>query len=316
METEQKLKYLPIFGLKNNAAVCYLNSVLQSFLTTKYLLNPFEEYNEKQYTTSLIKLIDNIRSHKHFLITQNEEQLQNLINRKHFAIIDPKKFIRKFIRTDENELSEYAQQDAHVFLTFLIDKVYEETKFTKFCYNKFRSYTLCTDCKHVNKSAEKEPILFLSLQDSLVKSLSKIVKPSRPKDYKCENCDKKNTTQKQIFPKKIAKLFIVTLLRFDNYGRKIDDSIKVPLNLPINKIMYMNSHPEEISEEEKNKIYKLKSAIFHHGTYNRGHYTCISKRANNEWYHFNDEHVEHIEINNPSIQNYLSKAYILIYSDE
>ena len=56
----------------------------------------------------------------------------------------------------------------------------------------------------------------------------------------------------------------------------------------------------------KGKDYFLKSAIFHYGKRNFGHYTSINKR-NNRWYYCNDTTVR--EVDNFDLDN----AYVLLF---
>lgn len=120
--------------------------------------------------------------------------------------------------------------------------------------------------------------------------------------YYNEKTKKKENVNKATVFWSLPKVLIIDLKRYDNFLRKINTHIDIPLdNLDLRN--YVCGYDNE------KYIYNLFAVCNHHGNCNGGHYTACIRNANNNWYLFNDGLVKQIK----SEQVISQSAYTLFY---
>ena len=147
-----------------------------------------------------------------------------------------------------------------------------------------------------------------SLKDCL-NAFTDIEKLSKGNEYKCKKCGKKTNGNKKLDIWWLPNNLLITLKRFDDHFRKIENIIECPINnLDLTSMckglefidIYSNNHNGSF-------VFDLYAMINHVGSLNHGHYTATIK-FNNEWYHMNDAFTTKLK-GTPNTDN----AYILFY---
>lgn len=335
---------LPIFGLKNDNSVCYLNSLLQCLFSspdlTRNVLDEednIEEHkeNNKQHITVYYTLISTIIKHPSF--TEEPDRLMK---------VDPKAFKQVFIKSSEL-FTLGMQEDADEFLVTALDKLHEDIKtsvdlqsdlinihperdanlyqhiqnyrhnysfITRLFHTQTSTKTKCSNCGHDNKRYDMCFQIYLeppSVRCHLYDCLNKMRVPELLEDYKCDTCKQKNTTTKVVTPSILPCYLTFVLKRFG--GRQHVAQVECPLsNLDLTEFMDSQDRQSfiRLNKNKYNKfVYNLYGAVFHVGGMMGGHYYAICRRGN-QWYLFNDEQVRPL----PGInESYFQRAYMLFY---
>ena len=114
--------------------------------------------------------------------------------------------------------------------------------------------------------------------------------------WTCDMCKQKHKSIKTTKLWRIPNILIISLKRFTDDLRKLNNQIKIPEILDLSKY----------SIPKSNTIYNLKSVAHHFGNANSGHYyaTCLK---NKKWYTYDDLDIK--QTDNPNHDN----GYILFY---
>jgi len=169
--------------------------------------------------------------------------------------------------------------------------------------NQFESYTIIP----VTDLQEKE-----TLEGCLDNYFEKREPLTEDNKYDCYYCNQKTNATKKTELWSAPPTLVIQLERFKFNSRngrsfKIDKNIKFPINnLNISKYFNKNAN--------KTCVYDLYGVIMHHGNTDHGHYVAYTKNSvNNEWYHYDDNHVLHID--KEKIEDHIQNgsAYILLY---
>ena len=333
---------LPVFGLKNDNSVCYLNSLLQCLFSssdlTRYILDEdIEEHKakKKKHITVYYSLINTIVNHPSF--KQESNRLMK---------VDPRAFKELFIRSS-TQFTLGMQEDADEFLVTALDNLHEDLKMQinpqkdldnidpqidQNLYQYIQSYknnysfvsrlfhtqvctkTSCYGCDHSNKKYDNSFQIYLSPTDTnchLYDCLEQFRKPELLEDYKCDECNEKNKTTKVSTLSVLPKYVTFVLKRFG--GRQQLANVEVPMT-DLDLTQFINEEDKKSflkidAKKYKKFKYRLYGAVFHVGSGLGGHYYAICKRKSN-WYLFNDEQVQAL----PNIsEDYFNRAYMLFY---
>jgi ubiquitin C-terminal hydrolase len=151
-------------GLQNTCNICYMNSSIQCLKCTSELFNYFAD---------------------HDLNTEIGEEFARLLRALNASgtCVSPLKF-KKCIDRYTTQFPLYKQCDAHEFLTFLIDRLHDETVkkhinvIDELFYGEFTSRIQCTNCS--NTSVTNEPFMCISLPiDGVVEELPVLLQTSK-----------------------------------------------------------------------------------------------------------------------------------------
>ena len=193
------------------------------------------------------------------------------------------------------------QQDSAEALILLLEYYGKEIN----CFDDYH-YTEITriKCKLLsclnNQISKRDSLVLMlditddNLDDCYIKSKYSIkLSKENNNAWKCNKCNRKTVASKRTFYQDWSKYLIINLKRFYYRGTKYtknDTRLKIPM--------------------EWRQNYYIKGAIIHSGGINGGHYIAIGKK-NNQWYLFDDSSVSKINLN--LVNDYLSKAYVLLY---
>ena len=261
-----------IRGLKNLGSTCYMNSSLQQFYmipkVKRHIINDFGPDHELFFELKT-------------LFCRLE------LSRKKFC--NPHQFFKTFC--SKHKIIQTQQQDAEEFIHFFIDDLPQNIQ--KMFKGKIIHRILNEEEIVVNE--EEMPFTTLqlpianedihSLNDSICNYFSNEYLDKENK-YSIEDNQKINAISSLLI-KKLPKILIIQLIRFNKEGFKINKKIK------INKTICFKEYAINSSKIDSN--YNLHGAIVHEGTTNSGHYISLIKSNNFGWLKFNDKNVEIID---------------------
>ena len=331
---------IPIFGLQNDASVCYFNSLLQCILSLSDLSEEMLVYDKD-------KLVKKNKKYSYLYIRFIEKLLENrdLIKHKKY-VFNPVELKRHFLQMAPFSTSGIGhQQDADEFLISFFDNIHEELKGKMKIhpelkriekkYSNFKEYLsiykkeyspimklfntqeaikmLCNSCKEVKTRYELQLRISIDIpatQCSFEDCLSYVYRrPELLDGYKCDKCSLTSTTYMMRTLSIIPKYLIITLKRFSSMAA-MRSSINVPYKLNLDKYIYEIHHNilKELDQDKYNTInYDLIGGVFHIGSMNGGHYISVIKRRG-KWIRCDDENIMGME-RPPDFK----RAYILFY---
>lgn len=260
---------------------CFINSSLQLLLNCPKLINKINESDN-----------DNLLKYKQTIVDYFKETTNTL---------GPLILFKRYQKLNNNYFGK-SQEDAHEYLTFIIDDIDELAKDIDI-KNLFQisliSKVNCEECSNCSKVKISEKILSLSidncqtLDDCLNKLKNKEILDNDNKWF-CDKCNKKVISNKEIYINKLSKYLIICLNRFifnNNNIEKNNNNISFP-----NKIF---------------DNYELKGVIYHIGNVNGGHYICSITRDGNNWFLIDDINIT--ETTFEKLEKINNFAYILLY---
>jgi ubiquitin C-terminal hydrolase len=139
--------------------------------------------------------------------------------------------------------------------------------------------------------------------DNCFSSFVKSEKLGKDYNWRCDECNGNQESEKKLLLWKSPKILIIQLKRFDFMSnKKIQDNIGYPLNnFDLNR--YIDGYDKSESK------YNLSGIIEHIGSLDRGHYISHNLNSNNNWYTYDDDQVYECSLSD--IKN--KQAYILCY---
>lgn len=252
---------------------------------------------------------------------------------------NPKDFTSIFKNYDNQIMNVGEQMDVDEFYNLLIDRLEPYMKNSPF-ENIFKyafSGTISNEvigrneCKHYSERKEVFQSIILQVKNkkTIEESLDAFIQGEMMEgenSYNCEKCEKKVPALKRQCFKKLPRVLVLVLKRFEyDYDtmqkNKINDYCEFPLELNMekftqeylskkqvnettessNNLMENGISGEEISVkidnnnyfEDRNTCYNydLTGIIIHTGTTERGHYYSFAKKSKDLWLEFNDTNV-------------------------
>lgn len=240
---------------------------------------------------------------------------------------NPKDFTNIFMNYDNQIMNVTEQMDVDEFYNLLIDRLEPYMKNTKF-ENLFKyvfSGIISNEiigkngCPHFSETKEffQSIILQVKNKKNIEESLDAFIQGEMMEgdnSYNCERCEKKVSALKRQSFKKLPRVLVLVLKRFEyDYDtmqkNKINDYCEFPLELNMEKYtqeFLMKKNNEKLNEEGDNYsmknalntdyLYDLTGVIIHTGTTERGHYYSFAKKENSQWLEFNDTNVSPFNI--------------------
>lgn len=265
-------------GLINVGYNCYMNAVIQCLAFTPGFANFCLSIPNAMYQA-------------------NKEGAFFLDSFAHlFSLMDKNKSIcSDWLITDSHYIREIYQppfqQDAHEFLLNILDKFNQECKKALNCndlnscptfisrmfFGKISTSMMCKKCKNSNRYTSTFSDISIPIRkyESVEEALNEMYTSIPYKaDGKCENCSKGNClfVSKEIV--QFPPILILTLMRFDNQCKKIDDFLE---------------YQKYITIGENKAKYQLYAMIIHEGRMiNHGHFISYVMNAQGIWYKTND----------------------------
>ncbi|XP_075927484.1 ubiquitin carboxyl-terminal hydrolase 36-like [Petromyzon marinus] len=295
-------------GLNNLGNTCFVNASLQGLTYTAPLAN-FLLYSDHSWTCKQTEFCMMCLLEKHVFNT--------FMNRG--MAIDPIDIVLNFKNIGE-DLCFGRQEDAHVFLSYVIDTLHQSCLFNQsqlnidmetptLIHQIFRGYLKsrveCTQCFSISDTLDSCLDISLNINKSLdlVKALYEFTKTENLSEYRCGMCSRVGKSTKRVSLHVVPNVLIVTIKRYDEFGHKIDREFLFPEKLDIRPFM-----SSQVVQESQ--LYSLYSVIVHHGTTtNSGHYYSYNKVSNGSWFRMDDADVEPVA-KSEVLQD---QAYILFY---
>lgn len=132
---------------------------------------------------------------------------------------------------------------------------------------------------------------------SFMSALQRCFEPEEMLDWTCDNCRERGKAQKFIHPSKWPPVLVTVLKRFRSLGTGVYEKISNPIDIP------------DQFEADGHK-YILMGLGQHHGGYDGGHYTAVSKDAHGDWHLYDDAAVYTL---GNQLRYDANNAYLLIW---
>lgn len=346
-----------VVGLRNLGNTCFMNVVLQSFNNISH----FCEYLTQMPCLEGIPF-DEAPSHRGRIVTPGRakefmsdallaEELRKVLlglnlGGSNGQAISPEclflviwKVVPRF--------RGYQQQDAHEFLTYMLDRLHTEllqllprlgheplglrgkqSIVTAVFGGTLLSVVHCMNCRTDSKTHEPFQDLSLDIPDrlqrrtkeqeevcSLTYSLSRFFKVEELADselYFCDNCMGKQRSTKRFWIHRLPNVLCLHIKRFrwcNSYRSKVDTQVDFPMkSLDMSPFTVRGVSGTKLGTSNSH-LYDLAAVIVHHGSgAGTGHYTAFAVH-DGQWFHFNDSSVR------PATTDAVAKCkpYILFY---
>jgi ubiquitin C-terminal hydrolase len=271
-----------ITGLQNLGNTCFINSSLQLLFNCPLLIETISNSDNEE-----------LKKYKQTIKDYFQETTNTL---------GPLILFKRYQKLNKNYFGK-SQEDAHEYLTFIIDDIDElgkDINIKNFLEISLISKVNCESCNNFSKVKISEKILSLSIDNcqTLNDSFNKLYnKEILDEDnlWFCDKCNKKVLSSKEIYIDSLSKYLIICLNRFVLDGNNI---IKNNNNIIFPQILFNNYH--------------LRGIIYHIGNINGGHYICSISRNGNEWILIDDTNIIE-EISFEKLEQLNNNAYILLY---
>ena len=313
-------------GLKNLAATCYLNSVMQLLFMIpefRFLILSLTDGKDKERGEYLDD--DNMFHQLQKLFTNLLLSADGYCIPKEFflSLKDPngKFYSNMNEQRDSQEFYLYICEKLESILESITPQQYLIQNFFcgKMCY-----ISECQKCKNITNRHEEYKCLSLEVDQykSLEESLNKYISSEKIKDFTCENCDMKVTINRKCLISQLPNYLVIHLKRLvkneaNNKSIKINSRFEFPINLNMKKYFF-SDNKNEILNNDIHYEYKLKGINAHLGNADSGHFISVIKEEKEKWYEFDDTNIREFDINNLDNELFggegkFKTAYLLFY---
>ena len=321
-----------IVGIENMGNMCYVNAIIQLLRTCQdwnifCLTHSVESFNNKKAVLAYKDIVATIWSaHRPAYVRPLAfiSEIKNIVQNTPYAMFGT-----------------HMQQDAHEYLSFLLDQFHEELKVSvelvskelpnqdkmiisaQTAWNYFllkhtsivvdtffgmlRKTVVCSNCN--NRTYQWE--LFNSLKipcdgETLYEWIRKEVNEVTDIDaYKCDSCNGRHPAKKYSHIWKMPKHLFILINRFQNNNMKNMTTCNL-----VDTLSFKQFYAEEVQTDN---IYELCGIVDHHGQHiHSGHYTAQYKHPiSKEWWLFDDNVAHEIGHAHFSAANYILSYHTL-----
>eukprot|EP00002_Diphylleia_rotans_P034717 TRINITY_DN7485_c5_g1_i1.p1 TRINITY_DN7485_c5_g1~~TRINITY_DN7485_c5_g1_i1.p1 ORF type:complete len:589 (-),score=132.94 TRINITY_DN7485_c5_g1_i1:100-1617(-) len=288
-------------GIRNLGNTCYINAVLQSLFSLKQLMLQLEPITQVKSTMPTITK-SLVLLHK-----ESKETSERYISIESFR--EAVGYHNKIFRSAQ-------QQDAHEFLTYLLDRINEEwcmlspgTPPDASCISPIRSlctievthYRTCKSCGDQKSNSEKESVLSLKIGNCTpalkhaevsVSSLLDLYLQDEEIEYTCESCHQKTGATVSHRVTCLPKFLMVHIARFKFDGVRLQKHRRAIQFTPELRLESRTTKSDTPSIDAK--LYRLVSVVTHRGEEpTSGHYIAFAHHTDTpiEWVKIDDRHV-------------------------
>ena len=275
-------------GLKNMAATCYMNAIIQQFFMIPKLretilsipkVNDDSVLYQLQLLFSALKTYEcNFYDPKPFVIKSGlifDEQMD--ADEYYGQLIDKIENDIKLLYLEKPEDNPYKI----LFKFFFGIKVIDELKFVDCGHKRFNEFyynNIQLEIKGCN-----------NIEDSF-KNYCKTEIMDGDNKINCEVCNIKRTCHKRQIFKSLPNILVIALKRFEfDYDTmekiKLNSYLKFPFELDMKDYLIEDN-------KETNTLYELTGITIHDGMADFGHYYDFIKAPDNCWYKFDDKNVK------------------------
>lgn len=313
-------------GFLNNGNTCYISAILQGLFNNKYFVNWIETYATKIQSlkplTDLFQLYNNVQdtqscSIKSFIewISEDKDCYMDLHHQNDaqeftvmlFNIIINKASIGYASQSQLGISNQKTRNDIPVKVLRLRVKLQEQWKkglsrVNKDVFSVFHGQCLvqvkCGHCDAIYHMSDMFNVFSLDICPNINSCFSKTINDEYiSEDWKCEKCKKtatlKNRAIKSIRFWKLPDMFIISLKRFNNHGKKLIGKVKgISQICEIDMRKYMCGASPYYPKREVR--YKCKAVVLHHGAASSGHYTTLINNTTS-WIKCDDDQVVDFE---------------------
>jgi ubiquitin C-terminal hydrolase len=207
--------------------------------------------------------------------------------------------------------SGFTQEDAHEYLTFVLDDMHELSKASgadlhvhirRMFEVGFESRLTCMECGHASATLTHEKMLSLAVGEhaKLEACLHAFCAPEMLPEadaWHCDKCARKVTSRKEMRLVELPEVLLIGLKRVafsDGGAVKRTTDVDFP------------------SEWDIGRRYRLRAIVYHLGSFLGGHYMCAVTRDGQEWKLVDDTHV--VGATAEQLQQLRPHAYLLMYA--
>lgn len=174
-----------------------------------------------------------------------------------------------------------------------------QTPLFKIFGGKLRSQILCQQCSYKSDTFDETFTFNVPLpkadqctfQESL-KQFFSIDRLTKDNKYLCPVCKKKQDATKSLSVQLAPRILVVTVKRFDMFGRKVTRRIKYPATFNLKKHMAAAMDNPEDVQSLNDEVYDLYGVCVHSGfSTNSGHYYSYCKNNESKWFECNDSFI-------------------------